>query len=167
MGCGGMSNLPSKREIGKRYLRAANSYPELLLFPDDEASKKAMRRAMFGMLKSRSVWLWTLGVCAIPNLLISLIPKAFSVLKSMPAYIDGAIIGGVSGGLAVSVMFLVGRNKVRRSLRSQLQEMSIPVCLQCGYDLRGQNEPRCPECGLAFNPALLKRATCPQPPSEA
>jgi hypothetical protein len=27
------------------------------------------------------------------------------------------------------------------------------VCLQCGYSLRGLPEPRCPECGRAFDPA--------------
>lgn len=25
-------------------------------------------------------------------------------------------------------------------------------CLDCGYDLRGLPEPRCPECGRGFNP---------------
>jgi hypothetical protein len=27
-------------------------------------------------------------------------------------------------------------------------------CTKCGYNLRGQVEPRCPECGEAFDPAL-------------
>lgn len=26
------------------------------------------------------------------------------------------------------------------------------ICLECGYALRGLPEPRCPECGLAFDP---------------
>jgi hypothetical protein len=28
-------------------------------------------------------------------------------------------------------------------------------CKKCGYDLQGQTEARCPECGTAFEPALL------------
>jgi len=32
-------------------------------------------------------------------------------------------------------------------------------CASCGYDLRGQVEPRCPECGLQFDPEQL-----PMPP---
>jgi hypothetical protein len=32
------------------------------------------------------------------------------------------------------------------------------VCLSCGYDIRGQLEARCPECGTAFAPELLKRS---------
>jgi hypothetical protein len=30
-----------------------------------------------------------------------------------------------------------------------------PLCRQCGYDLRGQTEPRCPECGTPFDVDLL------------
>ena len=29
-------------------------------------------------------------------------------------------------------------------------------CVRCGYMLRGLTEPRCPECGTAFNPADLE-----------
>jgi hypothetical protein len=31
-----------------------------------------------------------------------------------------------------------------------------PKCRKCGYDLRGQREPRCPECGTEFDEAILK-----------
>ncbi len=27
---------------------------------------------------------------------------------------------------------------------------SVPLCTQCHYDLRGLNEPRCPECGRVY-----------------
>ena len=30
------------------------------------------------------------------------------------------------------------------------------LCLGCGYDLRGQVEHRCPECGRAFDPHACK-----------
>jgi hypothetical protein len=33
------------------------------------------------------------------------------------------------------------------------------LCLNCGYDLRGLTEPRCPECGKAFDPKLLEAQT--------
>jgi hypothetical protein len=49
---------------------------------------------------------------------------------------------------------------VRRNLREQLIARGVPICLHCGYDLRGQIEPRCPECGkLALHLGLpLPRA---------
>jgi hypothetical protein len=34
-------------------------------------------------------------------------------------------------------------------------------CASCGYDLRGLEQPRCPECGLEFDPNRLPRADVP------
>lgn len=41
----------------------------------------------------------------------------------------------------------MARAAARRVLRHELAKRGIPICLHCGYDLRGQTEPRCPECG--------------------
>ena len=46
--------------------------------------------------------------------------------------------------------------RVRRKLRLRLVEKGVPICVECGYDLSAQREPRCPECGCAFDPALLR-----------
>ncbi len=40
-------------------------------------------------------------------------------------------------------------------LRQRLLWLGVPLCRQCGYDLRGQAVPRCPECGRAFDRGLL------------
>ena len=37
-------------------------------------------------------------------------------------------------------------------------------CGQCGYRLRGLREPRCPECGTAFDPAKIRNAFIAQWP---
>lgn len=37
----------------------------------------------------------------------------------------------------------------------------IPRCAGCGYDLRGLEQPRCPECGLDFDPNALPPADIP------
>ena len=36
-------------------------------------------------------------------------------------------------------------------------------CVKCGYDLRGQTEPCCPECGNPFDPGLLAKNTKERP----
>ncbi len=36
-------------------------------------------------------------------------------------------------------------------------------CAQCAYSLRGLAEPRCPECGAAFNPKDYPDLSAPQP----
>jgi hypothetical protein len=37
-------------------------------------------------------------------------------------------------------------------LRDRMIWLGIPLCRHCGYDLRGQTVPRCPECGRPFEP---------------
>ena len=48
------------------------------------------------------------------------------------------------------------RHRLRRFLRRQLLDRGIAICLKCGYDLRGQTEPRCPECGTPFGVELIR-----------
>jgi hypothetical protein len=37
-------------------------------------------------------------------------------------------------------------------------------CLECGYNLTGLSEPRCPECGTPFDPAKLTSGMWEKPP---
>lgn len=48
------------------------------------------------------------------------------------------------------------RRPFQRALREALQGKGIPICIDCGYDLRGQAEARCSECGRQFPVNLLK-----------
>jgi hypothetical protein len=56
---------------------------------------------------------------------------------------------------ASASLFLWHRPYVR-FVRQYLQDRGVAVCLRCGYDLSGQSELRCPECGLAFDVTLLR-----------
>ncbi len=48
---------------------------------------------------------------------------------------------------------LLVRPRLRIALRRELNtKHGMQLCLHCGYDLRGQTEPRCPECGTPFDP---------------
>jgi hypothetical protein len=69
--------------------------------------------------------------------------------------LSGALlIGGVIGVLQVAAFMLIFnvlfRRPYRRFLRRRLGELGLPTCVGCGYDLRGQVVPRCPECGEPF-----------------
>jgi hypothetical protein len=71
--------------------------------------------------------------------------------------IAGAIagVGSALGSLCLCILnaCCIFRGPVKHAVREQLNRNGWVVCLQCGYDLRGQTEPRCPECGT-FSPAL-------------
>ena len=73
------------------------------------------------------------------------------VAVSLPAVAKGCLAGGVAGAAAGYIGWWPVRGRIRRSLRQQLTEAGIPTCVPCGYDLRGQIEPRCPECGTPFD----------------
>jgi len=54
--------------------------------------------------------------------------------------------GGICGlGYGLRVWLILGL--IRRSLREQLSARGVPICVECGYDLRGSETGRCPECG--------------------
>jgi hypothetical protein len=53
------------------------------------------------------------------------------------------------------------KSRVQRSVRTWLVMRGIPICLRCGYDLRGQADPRCPECGNPFDSSLLRSQAGP------
>lgn len=89
-------------------------------------------------------------------LVLSLVP--------LPYGLDAVVFGLLMGLTVGPGAILVWRNTVRRSLREQLIEKGIPICLKCGYDLRGQAVPRCPECGAPF--AAIPRSDDVRPVSD-
>jgi hypothetical protein len=66
-------------------------------------------------------------------------------------------------GLVFMISFVVlvawlGRHRALTMLRTRLVALGVPLCKHCGYDLRGQTEPRCPECGRPFDVSRLTGA---------
>jgi len=53
--------------------------------------------------------------------------------------------------LLIPLMMVLFRKSMRVYLRQYLNDHGIPICQNCGYDLRGQGTPRCPECGTPSN----------------
>ena len=136
--------------LGPKYRPASRTYPELARFADDARRKVAMRRAAREALRSRRFWLFML-VAVVVAVAIA-IPVGYLVKAS--AALRGGIQGMIAGMLAGS-WAVACRANLRASLRRQLVEQGVPICLRCGYDLRGQLEPRCPECGTPCDPSLL------------
>ncbi len=63
---------------------------------------------------------------------------------------QGIISGALLLALVLSPVFLIiiiTYVRWRRNRSSFRKEEDLPICLHCGYDLRGLSIPRCPECG--------------------
>jgi len=54
--------------------------------------------------------------------------------------------------------------RLQAEIRRELAARGYRICIHCGYDLRGQTELRCPECGLAFPPPKQKSPSNPPSP---
>lgn len=58
--------------------------------------------------------------------------------------------------LFMMFLLLISRRNVRRSLRRQLARNGVAICVPCGYDLRGADSDRCPECGTVWGHTELE-----------
>ncbi len=123
--------------------------PELLLFKPGQERKRMLKqvrstpRAMvaavlFGLAN------FTLFVLTSDYII------ALGLSKSMVTLL---YLAYVLAALSVPTWFT--RRAIRRELRVQLTQRGIPICIPCGYDLRGQTRPRCPECGTSFDAKLI------------
>jgi hypothetical protein len=68
---------------------------------------------------------------------------------SVTALISPVLVAGLFAVYAV-IVFVATRHYVRT------RSMPASRCEQCGYDLRGLRESRCPECGSSFDPEELE-----------
>ena len=126
-------------------------YPELAFFPRTDWAHEALTRANQECMRRWRFWVLILFVL----ILIPFVAHFLIFILHLP--FDGAgVTGGLAGAIVPSIGFIVYRRNARRHLRKELVALKIPICLECGYDLRGQTDARCPECGTAFDPALLK-----------
>ncbi len=58
---------------------------------------------------------------------------------------------GVFCAILVIFVLWISREMAKSSIF--FQRLADGQCLECGYDLRGTVEPRCPECGIPFDPS--------------
>lgn len=62
-----------------------------------------------------------------------------------------AIPTGLLTLIFLVIAYLYQINSVRRTMRAEIRELvarcGSPLCLSCGYDVRGSPGSRCPECG--------------------
>lgn len=85
------------------------------------------------------------------------------------AVIEGGLLGAVAGEIPIASTYPricvedADVDAARRVIADSRFDGRPPShCRECGYDLRGLSEPRCPECGSPFtSPHLPASWTCP------
>ncbi|MFG0253186.1 MAG: hypothetical protein ACF8NJ_09965 [Phycisphaerales bacterium JB038] len=131
-------------------------YPELRFFESREAMGEA--RQQFRVDQAGRMRLLTIGAGVFMALVAAF---AMDRLRAWGLSFWGSLLVLIALGTVLgtvgSIVFL--HRPYIRWVRRYLCAQGIPVCLKCGYDLRARTEARCPECGAAFDEALLSQAT--------
>jgi hypothetical protein len=121
-------------------------YPELLLFPTDDARKRAARRATKEIfLKSPRVWLAGIALVAVFEACFFLLLLSNVIPGSAKPFVIPFVMIAFSSVGGIWIIFPI--SKYRRFLRQRLSEEGIPIYIECSYDLTGNASGICPECG--------------------
>jgi hypothetical protein len=136
---------------GSVYLRLA--FPELRLLRSGAVEDGAY--AMIGRAFRRRylLLLW----------LSLFLPSFALVLLFRHLVVERSVFVGTTIALAVipiwigwPALILCRDETLRRRARMLMIGAGVPVCVECGHDLRGQTEPTCPACGKPFDVKTLQ-----------
>lgn len=135
-------------------------YPELTLFPNDEDRIQSLKECAKGLNWQwfRRPWFWTImiGYGVLGAVTPHLVTRALAAWGAPASFrwwtpMIPSMMLGAGFGFAFQYLY---RKPVQLALRKLLNDRGIPICMECGYDLRGLPEPRCPECGTACGSRL-------------
>jgi hypothetical protein len=131
---------------------ALREFPELAVVDDPAVQVQALRGVFWAIWRRPRTWLLSVAATGVLGVVsIGLAPLLLNL--GLPSIAVPGAIGGFAGGAAMGILALATKQVRRAALRRWLVEHGYPVCLACSYDLRGQVEPRCPECGIATDSA--------------
>lgn len=151
-----MSMPPPRQEPLARHWERL---PEAAMLSDD-AARRAVLRAVHQRVLHNSVRAILFGgALTLAGIVASRFVRArlgaFVTGLGLPLLTIDALFGvGLIAAMLYGTFGLFNPS-VRRALRRELVARGVAVCLRCGYDCRGQREPRCPECGTPFDRKLL------------
>ena len=131
-------------------------YPELDRFPAGFERSRALRRATASWI----YWLALIvALCCAEAAFVgarkNLLPLAYGSIGGS-VFVWNLVVAIILGGMVGIGLSFAFRNWIRTRLRQQLISKGVPICIRCGYDLRAQVIPRCPECGTPFDTLLME-----------
>ena len=146
--------------------RLIKSFPELASFcnpSDRHAAWRTATQEIRWRYFLLAVPFLSMSFIVVPHLVRLLLVHLRALLNAPHLHSASNVVvfvcNGLNGFVVSGVLVHLFRKRIQRSLRSQLVARGTPICVECGYDLRGQLDPRCPECGRPFNGSLMKGQT--------
>jgi len=133
--------------------------PELLLLETNKERKQVYKTAFKSISGRHFLAAFVLFIVA--RIVTDQIVRTFNLNK-----LGFALTLSVMFLLACFPLLLIGRRRIRHEIRRQLNERGIHVCMGCAYRLEGLTVPRCPECGMPFDPARFGPSLDPSDRSE-
>jgi hypothetical protein len=146
--------MPSERQARRfRQLQRWNRViPELAAYEDEAACLEDWKKAWKSAYSGKGTLLFLAGLLGLV-VVVALVALAVVPHVPVPAGLVGGFIGGLFGALFPAACIWIFRARMRKELHKRLLQRGIRTCVKCGYNLRGQVEPRCPECGTPYDPA--------------
>ncbi len=126
--------------------------PETRRFPTNADAQQALADWNRQLYRMPGFWLALAAYTAAVAATAFLLALTLRLWIPMPTTPAGRMILVIAAGPILGACIWLGatwivRRRYLRFLRRRLVTLGVPICLACGYDLRGQELPRCPECG--------------------
>jgi hypothetical protein len=128
------------------------------LFPElDLLAAPAARHEVYRVALRKLGWRWQylLFAAVAPVVAVLAAHVGLTELGRVAPYVAQfrTLFFAAAAGVALPLSFqYLFRRTLQVAIREELNRRGVPVCIGCGYDLRGQETPRCPECGRGFAP---------------
>ncbi len=128
--------------------------PELEYFEDEAARQAALNEIGEEAANLKSGGYWSgVGILIGVTLIGQVITRWLLRLVVWPPLLEEVLHWLVAIGTFALTLRWLHRSGVEGQLRTKLLACGVPVCMKCGYLLRGLplDSGRCPECGRAFD----------------
>jgi len=129
---------------------------EILLIGSKVERRRVYGEGKIAFLKTRSTWIALIGYAVgLVVLSLGIAGLTIGVSRAGQWSVAGVNVAAaqftVTQLLLIPIMWVRERKWMRVYLRQYLNEHGIPICRNCGYDLRGHASRTCSECGTAFD----------------
>ncbi len=146
--------------MGRKWSRAlflrwsVRDMPELELFESEQQRRQAIQEIEIESNNPFNAGVWIALVIGIVTVAaVRWVAKRVVPLLDLPPGIDTAVHILIILVTIVVVLRALNRWGTARELRAKLLEVGVPVCMYCGYCLRGlaPGARGCPECGRTID----------------